>query len=156
MDVRHTLIDAVRTALTDLGVDPLPDVVQLERPANPDHGDWSTNVALTSAKVAGQNPRELGTALANHLSTAPTSHVVGVEVAGPGFVNFRLADSWLHEVLADVVDAGTDGWGRNNHGAGAKVIVEFVSANPTGPLHAGHGRGAVSYTHLTLPTKRIV
>ena len=116
MDVRHTLIDAVRTALTDLGVDPVPDVVQLERPANPDHGDWSTNVALTSAKVAGQNPRELGTALANHLSTAPPSHVVGVEVAGPGFVNFRLADSWLHEVLADVVDAGTDGWGKNNHG----------------------------------------
>jgi len=142
MDVRHTLIDAVRTALTDLGVDPLPDVVQLERPANPDHGDWSTNVALVSAKVAGQNPRELGAALANHLSTAPPSHVVGVEVAGPGFVNFRLADSWLHEVLVDVVVAGTDGWGRNNHGAGAKVIVEFVSANPTGPLHAGHGRGA--------------
>jgi len=142
MDVRHTLIDAVRTALTDLGVDPVPDVVQLERPANPDHGDWSTNVALVSAKVAGRNPRELGTALADHLSTAPPAHVVGVEVAGPGFVNFRLADSWLHEVLVDVVVAGTAGWGRNNHGAGAKVIVEFVSANPTGPLHAGHGRGA--------------
>ena len=96
MDVRHTLIDAVRTALTDLGVDPLPDVVQLERPANPDHGDWSTNVALASAKVAGQSPRELGTALANHLSTAPPSHVVGVEVAGPGWIGSGRADRRLH------------------------------------------------------------
>ena len=56
MDVRDTIIDAVRSALADLGVDPLPDVVQLERPANPEHGDWSTNVAMASAKVAGRNP----------------------------------------------------------------------------------------------------
>ena len=142
MDVRDTLIDAVRSALADLGVEPVPDVVQLERPANPEHGDWSTNVALASAKAAGRNPRELGTALSDHLSTAPPPHVIGVDVAGPGFVNFRLADSWLHEVLVDVVDAGTDGWGRLDSGIGTSVIVEFVSANPTGPLHAGHGRGA--------------
>ena len=142
MDVRDTLIDAVRSALADLGVEPVPDVVQLERPANPEHGDWSTNVALASAKAAGRNPRELGTALSDHLSTAPPPHVIGVDVAGPGFVNFRLADSWLHEVLVDVVDAGTDGWGRLDSGVGTSVIVEFVSANPTGPLHAGHGRGA--------------
>ncbi len=142
MDVRDTIIDAVRTALADLGVDPVPAVVQLERPGNPDHGDWSTNVALASAKVAGRNPRELGTQLAQRLEASPPAHVVGVEVAGPGFVNFRLADSWLHDVLVDVVSAGTDGWGRHDEGAGTRVIVEFVSANPTGPLHAGHGRGA--------------
>ena len=142
MDERDTIIDAVRSALADLGVDPLPDVVQLERPANPEHGDWSTNVAMASAKVAGRNPRELGTALVERLTAVPPPHVVGVEVAGPGFVNFRLAETWLHEVLADVVAAGTDGWGRLDSGAGTRVIVEFVSANPTGPLHAGHGRGA--------------
>ena len=142
MDVRDTIIDAVRTALADLGVDPVPAVVQLERPGNPDHGDWSTNVALASAKVAGRNPRELGTQLAQRLEASPPAHVVGVEVAGPGFVNFRLADSWLHDVLVDVVSDGTDGWGRHDEGAGTRVIVEFVSANPTGPLHAGHGRGA--------------
>ncbi len=142
MDVRDTIIDAVRTALADLGVDPVPAVVQLERPGNPDHGDWSTNVALASAKVAGRNPRELGTQLAERLEASPPAHVVGVEVAGPGFVNFRLADSWLHDVLVDVVSDGTDGWGRHDEGAGTRVIVEFVSANPTGPLHAGHGRGA--------------
>ncbi len=142
MDVRDSITDAVRSVLADLGVDPLPMVVQLERPGNPDHGDWSTNVALASAKAAGRNPRELGTQLAECLMAAPPAHVVGVEVAGPGFVNFRLADSWLHEVLADVVTAGVDGWARHDEGSGTRVIVEFVSANPTGPLHAGHGRGA--------------
>ena len=142
MDVRDSITDAVRSVLADLGVDPLPTIVQLERPGNPEHGDWSTNVALASAKAAGRNPRELGTQLAECLLAAPPAHVVGVEVAGPGFVNFRLADSWLHEVLADVAAAGVDGWARHEDGAGTRVIVEFVSANPTGPLHAGHGRGA--------------
>jgi arginyl-tRNA synthetase len=142
MDVRDTIIDAVRAALGDLGVDPVPRVVQLERPANPDHGEWSTNVALASAKAVGRNPRELGAQLAERLEASPPNHVVGVEVAGPGFVNFHLADSWLHDVLADVVTAGTDGWARVDEGDGTRVIVEFVSANPTGPLHAGHGRGA--------------
>ena len=142
MDVRDSITDAVRSVLADLGVDPLPTTVQLERPGNPDHGDWSTNVALASAKAAGRNPRELGTQLAEWLLAAPPAHVVGVEVAGPGFVNFHLADSWLHEVLADVVAAGVDGWARHDDGVGTRVIVECVSANPTGPLHAGHGRGA--------------
>ncbi len=142
MDVRDTIIDAVRTALADLGVDPVPETVHLERPRNPDHGDWSTNVALASAKAAGRNPRELSGQLVERLEASPPAHVAGVEVAGPGFVNFRLADSWLHDVLADVVAAGTDGWGRSTAGDDTRVIVEFVSANPTGPLHAGHGRGA--------------
>ena len=142
MDVRDSITDAVRSVLADLGVDPSSTTVQLERPGNPDHGDWSTNVALASAKAAGRNPRELGTQLAECLLAAPPAHVVGVEVAGPGFVNFHLADSWLHEVLADVVAAGVDGWARHDDGVGTRVIVEFVSANPTGPLHAGHGRGA--------------
>ena len=142
MDVRDSITAAVGSVLAELGVDPLLTIVQLERPGNPDHGDWSTNVALASAKAAGRNPRELGTQLAERLLAALPAHVVGVEVAGPGFVNFRLADSWLHEVLADVVAAGVDGWARHDDGAGTRVIVEFVSANPTGPLHAGHGRGA--------------
>ncbi len=141
MDVRDTLIEAVRSALADLGVEP-PGAVQLERPGNPDHGDWSTNAALACAKAAGRNPRELGTDLAARLEADPPTHVVGVEVAGPGFVNFRLADTWLHDVLRDVVVAGEDGYARHDVGAGERVNVEFVSANPTGPLHAGHGRGA--------------
>ena len=92
MDVRDILIEAVRAALAGLGVE-APDAVQLERPANPDHGDWSTNVALASAKAAGRNPRELGTELVTRLEADPPTHVTGIEVAGPGFVNFRLADT---------------------------------------------------------------
>ena len=142
MDVRDSLIDSVRAVLTGLGVTPDPGVVQVERPSNPDHGDWSTNAALVTAKEAGRNPRELATALAGALTTEPPPHVTAVEVAGPGFVNFRLAHTWLHDLLEDVVTAGVDGWGRFTTGHDQPIIVEFVSANPTGPLHAGHGRGA--------------
>ncbi|MDP6160943.1 MAG: hypothetical protein QF881_08790, partial [Acidimicrobiales bacterium] len=126
MDVRDILIESVRSALIDLGVDPPPAEVGLERPANPEHGDWSTNAALASAKAVGCNPRELGTALAEALEASPPAHVTAVEVAGPGFVNFRLADSWLHDVLLDVVAAGPDGWAAHSVGGGRSVMVEFV------------------------------
>lgn len=115
--------------------------VHLERPANPDHGDFSTNVALALAKRNGRNPRELAEALVNALSGAGTDHVETVEIAGPGFVNFRLAPSWLHDRIRTVVEAGS-GYGRSQIGTGTRVLVEFVSANPTGPVHAGHARGA--------------
>jgi arginyl-tRNA synthetase len=99
-------------------------------------------VALAAAKAAGRNPRELGQQLVDALSADPPPHVTAVEIAGPGFVNFRLADSWLHDVLRDVVDAGEENFARHDTGADRSVNVEFVSANPTGPLHAGHGRWA--------------
>ena len=140
--IRDQLADALRTALATLEVDPIPHVIQLERPARREHGDWSSNVALAAAKRAGRNPRELAGELAEVLNAAPPAHVTSVEIAGPGFVNFRLADSWLHDVLAEVIDQGVDGYARLDLGAGTRVMVEFVSANPTGPLHAGHGRGA--------------
>lgn len=133
---------ALRDALGSLGVDPLPEVINLERPGNRDHGDWSSNVALASSKAAGRNPRELGQAIADHLNENLPDQVESVEIAGPGFVNFRLADTWLHDVLRTVVNEGDVRFGRSDTGAGAKVNVEFVSANPTGPLHAGHARGA--------------
>jgi arginyl-tRNA synthetase len=140
--IRDQLADALRAALATLEVDPLPDQIQLERPARREHGDWSSNVALAAARAAGRNPRELAQALAEVLNAVPPPHVTSVEVAGPGFVNFRLAESWLHDVLVEVVEQGSDGYARADVGAGTKVMVEFVSANPTGPLHAGHGRGA--------------
>lgn len=142
MDVRDILTNAIRAALSTLAVDIPSETVQLERPANPEHGDWSTNVALMTAKAAGRNPRDLASDLAARLSAAPPNHVTAVEVAGPGFVNFYLDDSWLHNVLSEVVQAGEDAYARSDIADGARVIVEFVSANPTGPLHAGHGRGA--------------
>jgi arginyl-tRNA synthetase len=139
--ITDTLADALRTALAAIGVAP-PDSVHLERPARREHGDWSSNVALATAKAAGRNPREMAAELVAELSAASIPHVDVVEIAGPGFVNFRLHDTWLHDVLRTVVDAGTDRFGRHDIGAGVKVNVEFVSANPTGPLHAGHARGA--------------
>jgi arginyl-tRNA synthetase len=120
--IRDALDDALRDALQSLGVEPRPGAVHLERPARREHGDWSSNVALATAKAAGRNPRQFAT-----------------ELAGPGFVNFHLAPTWLHEVLADVVRAGTEGYARHQVHAGERVQVEFVSANPTGPLHVGNG-----------------
>jgi arginyl-tRNA synthetase len=140
--IRDQLAEAVRAALATLEVDPVPDDIHLERPARREHGDWSSNVALATAKRAGWKPRDLAVALAERLQADPPAHVQSVEVAGPGFVNFRLAVSWLYAVLEDVVREGTEGYGRHQVGAGTKVNVEFVSANPTGPIHAGHGRGA--------------
>ena len=139
--VKDDLAAAVAAALSGLGIDP-PDPVPIERPAHADHGDWSTSVALAVAKSAGRNPRELGQQLVDALNAAPPAHVSAVEIAGPGFVNFRLADSWLHDVLTQVIDEGVDGYAAPDLGGGTRVNIEFVSANPTGPLHIGNGRWA--------------
>jgi arginyl-tRNA synthetase len=143
--IRDQLADALRAALVALGVDPLPETINLERPARREHGDWSSNVALATAKKAGRNPRQLAQALADHLNADAhrPAHVTAVEIAGPGFVNFRLADSWLHDILTTVVTEGAADYARHRVGAGTTVNVEWVSANPTGPLHVGHGRNAV-------------
>ena len=141
-DVRDGLRDGLRSALGGAGVDPAPDEIAIERPRDRSHGEWSSNIALAAAKAAGRRPRELAEQIVAHLSAQPPPRVTEVEAAGPGFVNFRLAPSWLHEVLGEVLDAGVDGYARSQVGAGRSVSVEFVSANPTGPLHAGHGRWA--------------
>lgn len=140
--IRDQLVDALRATLVALEVEPLPETINLERPARREHGDWSSNVALATAKKAGRNPRELAQQLADALNASPPAHVTAVEIAGPGFVNFRLAESWLHDVLGEVVAGGVEGYGRHAFGAGTLVNVEWVSANPTGPLHVGHGRNA--------------
>lgn len=141
-DVRDGLRDGLRTALDATGVESAPVEIMIERPRERSHGEWSSNVALAAAKAAKRPPRQLAEQLVAHLSQAPPPHVVAVEAAGPGFINFRLAPSWLHEVLVEVIAAGVDGYARSDEGAGRCASVEFVSANPTGPLHAGHGRWA--------------
>ncbi len=140
--VTDSLTEALRAALTACGLD-APAEIHLERPARREHGDWSSNIALVTAKAAGRNPRELAADLVAALEADPAPHVVKVEIAGPGFVNFHLEEGWLHDVLTQVVTEGPDGYARPDLGGGKKVMVEFVSANPTGPLHAGHARGAV-------------
>lgn len=139
--VTEILSSALSDALSAVGVDP-PAEIHLERPANREHGDWSSNVALATAKKAGKNGRELGTALVDYLDANRPEYVSGVSVAGPGFVNFTLDDSWLHQVLVDVAEQGADNFARLDTGGGQAVNVEFVSANPNKPLHAGHARGA--------------
>jgi arginyl-tRNA synthetase len=139
--IRDDLAESLRRALREVGVEP-PEVVRLERPARREHGDWSSNVALASAKAAGRPPRDLAQTLADALNADPPRHLVRAEIAGPGFVNFQLDPGWLHDVLRDVVTTGTEGYARHDVGRGIRVNCEFVSANPTGPLHAGGGRWA--------------
>jgi arginyl-tRNA synthetase len=136
--IRDDLAKALHDALVVEGVE-APGEIQLERPARREHGDWSTNAALITAKAAGRPPRELAAALAGRLEASPPMHVERVEVAGPGFVNFYLANGWLHDVLRDVVDQGETGYASHTVGTGERVQIEFVSANPTGPLHVGNG-----------------
>jgi arginyl-tRNA synthetase len=107
---------------------------------DPAHGDFATNLALVLAKSLGRKPREVADALVAKLELAP-GFVEKIEIAGPGFINFFLQGGQLAQVIRDVLARGQD-YGRATVGAGRKVNVEFVSANPTGPLHVGHGRGA--------------
>src|SRR5256885_4850044 len=109
--IRDALEAALRTVLADLGVDP-PATITLERRDRREHGDWSSNVAMATAKQLGRNPRELATQITDRLKADPPPHVEDVEVAGPGFVNFRLRDTWLHDVLHDVATQGEDGYAR--------------------------------------------
>jgi arginyl-tRNA synthetase len=135
----ETLEREIRRALGDMGVADAGELA-FERPRNPDHGDWSSNVALTLAKPLRRAPRQIADELAARLD-ADAAGVASVEVAGPGFLNFRLRGDFLESGLRGLVEAG-DAYGRSDTGAGRPVMVEFVSANPTGPLHIGHGRQA--------------
>ncbi|GAA4778725.1 arginine--tRNA ligase [Microbacterium gilvum] len=114
------------------------DIV-FDRPKNRDHGDWATNIAMKLAKRLGANPRELAQDIADGL--AAVDGVASVEVAGPGFINIRLDAAAAGALAKTIVDAGT-AYGRNETQAGNTINLEFVSANPTGPLHIGHTRWA--------------
>jgi arginyl-tRNA synthetase len=117
-----------------------PHDVALERPRNPEHGDWASNVALTLARPLGRPPRQVAEELVERLDAARAG-IEAAEVAGPGFINFRLAADHVSAGLRAILAAG-ERWGRSDVGHGQPVNVEFVSANPTGPLHIGHGRQA--------------
>ncbi|HBA86532.1 MAG TPA: arginine--tRNA ligase [Geobacter sp.] len=116
--------------------------IGVEKPAHPEHGDFSTNVAMQMAKAERKAPRAVAEIIVNKL--AGSSDLIGsLEIAGPGFINFFIKDDAWRKTLAAIDQAG-DAWGKSSIGAGKKVQVEFVSANPTGPLHIGHGRGAAT------------
>ena len=138
--ISKLVVAAVQAAI-DAGELPLSEVPDpaLERPRDAGHGDWATTVALRSAKSAGMNPR----AVAEIVSARMAGHedIDGVEIAGPGFINIRLSPRALQRVLAEARSQGP-GFGRGDSGGGQRVQVEFVSANPVGPMHVGHGRWA--------------
>ncbi|HEV2761205.1 MAG TPA: arginine--tRNA ligase [Acidimicrobiales bacterium] len=141
--IQDILTSSLRGALVALGVDPVPERIPVERSNRPELGDWSSSVALAAAKASGRRPRDLADELAARLGADPPAYVAEITVAGPGFVNFRLHDRWLHDVLTEVIEQGAEGYARHDLGHGEGVNVEFVSANPTGPLHVGAGRWAV-------------
>ncbi|HEU4570123.1 MAG TPA: arginine--tRNA ligase [Gemmatimonadales bacterium] len=112
----------------------------VERPRDEGHGDWATNLALALAKPLRRKPREVAEAIVAQLAL-PAGFVARTEIAGPGFINFWLGEDALVAELRGILAAGA-AYGRHDFGRGVRVNVEFVSANPTGPLHVGHGRGA--------------
>jgi len=134
--------DAIRAALAsvlaEMGASDAD--VQLERPRDPAHGDVATNVALTLARELRRSPREIAEEIAERLDL-DAAGVESIDVAGPGFLNFRLASAAVASAVDEIL-AANEAFGRTDVGGGRRVMVEFVSANPTGPLHLGHGRQA--------------
>ncbi len=133
--LRAELVRAARTLGAPDDVSPI-----LERPRDPSFGDWATNLAMTLAKPLGRKPRDIADALIAAMDMASVG-VTAAEIAGPGFLNFRLDPGFQARGLLTILES-PDTFGRLDIGHGERVVVEFVSANPTGPLHVGHGRQA--------------
>ena len=133
------ITDLLSRAATSIGADSAQTTIALERPKSAEHGDFSSNLAMMLAKPLRQNPRAIAESL---IAALPKSeYIAKVEIAGAGFINFFLNTQSQQTVISEILAAGEQ-FGRNNSGKNVKVQVEFVSANPTGPLHVGHGRGA--------------
>ena len=144
-DLERLLREALRTLVPDILSDTVdPSLVVVERARDAQHGDFQSNVAMRLAKPARRNPRELAQVIVKAL---PKNELIAAaEVAGAGFINFRLAaNAWF--ATLDAIASQGEAFGRSAIGAGRKVMVEFVSANPTGPMHVGHGRGAAYGTN---------
>ncbi len=141
--MKDYLRSRLRDVLDELGTVPDEFDITLETPANEEHGDLATNTALRLGSILDDNPRSIAETLADRLrDRVDPDRIKSVEVAGPGFINFRFAQDYLFDGLAELLAEG-DTFGRTDAGAGQSAIVEYVSANPTGPLTVGHGRNAV-------------
>ena len=126
---------------------------QIEVPKDPKNGDWANSFALAAAKPLGMNPRQVAQTLVDELELED-SYFSKVDIAGPGFLNFTLGEHWFAEVLAEIEAQGAD-YGRSDEGRGKKIMVEFVSANPTGPMHMGNARGGVLGDTLSAILERL-
>jgi len=137
--IRQAVISAVSNGTITLESADIPPQIVVDRPKNPEHGDWSTNVAMQLAGKAGANPRAVAQTLQPLLEEI--DGVSAIEIAGPGFINIRLSAASQGELALAVVKAGTE-FGHGTALAGRRINIEFISANPTGPLHLGHTRWA--------------
>lgn len=144
MDLKTQLSERVEQALArylaDEGAEAPNLKIAIETPRNREHGDFSTNVAMQLTRILKRNPRQVATEFLERFDT--TGLVSETSIAGPGFINFKMAGEATTQILRRVADEA-EAFGQTKTGAGTRVLVEFVSANPTGPLHIGHARGAV-------------
>src|SRR3954453_16243343 len=141
MDPVSDLRGVVGQVATELRGDGLVDVPRLERPPKVDFGDYSTNAALLLAPELGEAPRAIAERLGDSLGSRLGPAVEKVEIAGPGFLNLFMADAWYVAAVAGLVAAG-EGYGEGDPAVRERILVEFVSGNPTGPLTVAHGRHA--------------
>jgi arginyl-tRNA synthetase len=139
---KQRIIDQIKQAVVTAGIveaEQIPDFV-LELPKDKQHGDYATNIAMQLTRIARRNPRQIAEEIVAQFDKA-AANISKIEIAGPGFINFYMDNSYLTDVIGQVIEAG-DNYGRSDAGKQKKVQVEFVSANPTGSLHLGHARGA--------------
>ena len=147
-DISVKIVQVIKDSVKEsFGIEPEDKMVMVERPRDPKMGDYSTNIAMRLAKTLHKKPADIAAelipALVNNLSEASS-----IEMAGPGFINFRISDTAISSCINSIINAG-DTYGKSNLGKGEKVLVEYVSANPTGDLHCGHARGAAWGDSLT-------
>ena len=140
-NIQDTIITAVTKAVKEVcDYEPEHKLVMVETPRDPKMGDYSTNIAMRLAKIVRKKPADIAASLVPVIARE-LPEAASVTVAGPGFINFKMKESALSDCINHILDAG-DSWGKTAAGNGEKVLVEFVSANPTGDLHCGHARGA--------------
>ncbi|MES1172475.1 MAG: arginine--tRNA ligase [Bacteroidota bacterium] len=141
--VRELLASAVAAARSAGQLAPAADApaIAVERPKQPEHGDFATNVALLLAKGSGKSPRAVADLLVARLPVGGASPLAEASVAGPGFINLRLSPAYWQATLAEILSAGDD-WGRSPERSAPRILLEYISANPTGPMHVAHGRHA--------------
>ena len=139
LPITERIKTGILSAFRGLNIDADSNLIHIERPARPEHGDFSSNICLVMAKKVGMEPRKLAEELVAKINSEPFPDLSKAETAGPGFVNFYLENTYLYQTVRDALILGESGYARHTFGNGKKVQLEFVSANPTGPLHVGNG-----------------
>ncbi len=139
LPIAERIKTGILSAFRALNIDADPNLIHIERPARPEHGDFSSNICLVMAKKVGMEPRKLAEELVVKINSEPFLDLSKAETAGPGFFNFHLDNTYLYQIVRDALILGESGYARHAFGNGKKVQLEFVSANPTGPLHVGNG-----------------